>query len=213
MNQIALDPARWTDLEPAPPRAREPVKHRWTAKQVTALWEVRAFGDRRVELIDGEVYEMPPEGELHQTLRTRIQNSWVIDLHVASPETFIIGTNGPVRLGENDEPEPDIHIYPADLPLADIHGPQSLLVVEIASTSHAHDFGRKVPQYARFGVPELWIIDAVKRVTVVHRGPDPDGTWASVTRHGEGEAVSPLALPGLGFRLADYPSPAATAGA
>ena len=48
-----------------------------------------------------------------------------------------------------------------------------LLVVEIADSSLRYDLGRKARLYARFGMRELWVIDAVKMTTRVFRDPSP----------------------------------------
>lgn len=207
MNQIVLDLEPWEEVAFARRRPREPERYRWTARQVLEMSEAGLFGDRRVELIDGEIFHMPDEGELHQGLRTRIQNTWVIELYKLMPGGYVVSTNGPIRLAEEDEPEPDIYIFPAELAIGDVHGPESLLIVEIAVTSHAHDFSRKAPQYSRFGTPEVWIIDALNQLTTVHRGPDGGGGWLSITRHGAGDTLSPLAIPELRFRLVDHLPP------
>ena len=61
---------------------------------------------------------------------------------------------------EHSEPEPDIalvkprryrdaHPYPTDV----------LMIIEVAETSLDKDKGVKVPLYARFRIPEVWIVD------------------------------------------------------
>lgn len=182
----------------------EPQAHRFTAAEVNLLAEHGFFGERRVELINGEVFEMPGEGELHQGLRELIQNDLVLWLGQHRPRMYVVGTNGPIRLDDENEPEPDIYVRPRSMPLSEVHGADSLLVIEIASTSHAHDFGRKQPMYARFGAAELWIIDAVKEVTVVHRGPGADGSWREMVRTPVDTPVSPNAFSGYVFRLSDH---------
>ena len=187
-----------------PERLHQPAPYRFTAADLRAMSEAGVFAKRRVELVDGELFEMPDEGALHQGLRERIQNHLFAWCYEQARGFWIIGSNGPIRLGERDEPEPDIYVRPASLSLLTFKVRDCPLLIEIASTSHAHDFGRKSPRYARFGAPELWIIDAVKKVVVVHRGPAPDGTWDAVLRMSADEIVSPLAFPDLGFRLADH---------
>lgn len=184
--------------------ASEPRPHRFTAAEVTFLSENGFFGERRVELIEGEVFEMPGEGTLHQGLRELISNDLMVWLSEHHKRIYIVGSNGPIRLDDENEPEPDIYVRPRTMPLSQLRGADSLLVIEIARTSHAHDFGRKQPLYARFGARELWIVDAVKDVTVVHRGPGSDGSWREVVRAAAEEPVSPTAFPDYAFRLADH---------
>jgi Uma2 family endonuclease len=49
------------------------------------------------------------------------------------------------------------------------------LGVEIADTSYAYDIGRKAALYATFGIPELWVIHAVRLETRIHRQPSLTG--------------------------------------
>ncbi len=43
------------------------------------------------------------------------------------------------------------------------------------NSSLRYDTGRKAALYARFGIRELWVIDAVKLTACVFRDPGPDG--------------------------------------
>ena len=61
------------------------------------------------------------------------------------------------------------------MPLKELRGAEVILAVEIADTSLGYDLGRKPRLYASFDVPELWVIDAKRRVTHVHRVLGPDG--------------------------------------
>jgi Uma2 family endonuclease len=46
-----------------------------------------------------------------------------------------------------------------------------LIVVGIADSSLEYDLGRKAQLYARFGVRELWVIDAVRLMTRTFPAP------------------------------------------
>jgi Uma2 family endonuclease len=48
----------------------------------------------------------------------------------------------------------------------------TLLVIEVADTSLGHDRHTKLPPYARFQVPEVWIVDIAGRHLDIHREPD-----------------------------------------
>jgi Uma2 family endonuclease len=49
---------------PAPP-AEIPWPHHWTLAEYHRAIDAGAFGDSRVELVQGEVVEMPPMNEPH----------------------------------------------------------------------------------------------------------------------------------------------------
>ena len=61
-------------------------------------------------------------------------------------------------------------------------------------------WGRKPAIYAAFGVRELWVIDAARRVTHVHREPTPLG-YRDLVDRGSDEALRPQAIPELSLIL------------
>src|SRR5215469_10474796 len=46
-------------------RGSEPRLHRWTREQYYQMLDLGWFQDQRVELIDGEVIDMPPQKNFH----------------------------------------------------------------------------------------------------------------------------------------------------
>jgi Uma2 family endonuclease len=69
-----------------------------------------------------------------------------------------------------------------------------LLVVEVSQTSLRFDRKRKLPLYARHGIPEYWIVDVVKPVLHVFHSPQGERYLhgSSTPRPG---MVSLIALP------------------
>jgi Uma2 family endonuclease len=106
------------------------------------------------------------------------------------------------RLSEDTYLEPDIVVYRLADGLKRLDGGTALLCVEIADTRLGYDLHRKPAIYAAFGVAELWVIDAVRLVTHLHREPDGGG-YRSVTVHAAGETLVPHRAPALPLRLAD----------
>jgi Uma2 family endonuclease len=72
--------------------------------------------------------------------------------------------------------KPDVSLYARRLRQWDIRGPGILLAIEVADTSLAKDLKLKSGVYAKYGVRELWVIDARKPITHVFR-PPVDGAW------------------------------------
>jgi Uma2 family endonuclease len=66
----------------------------------------------------------------------------------------------------------------------------------------SYDKGLKSQLYARHGVQEFWVIDANKRVTWIHTGPQDEG-WSSIVEHDASAPLTTAALPGFSIRLAD----------
>jgi Uma2 family endonuclease len=75
-----------------------------------------------------------------------------------------------------------------------------LLVIEIALSSMNYDRKVKARLYARHGIREYWVIDALERVTWVHVGPAGDG-WSSIVKREPGETLTTPAVPAFAIRL------------
>ena len=78
-----------------------------------------------------------------------------------------------------------------------------LLAVEVADTTVRFDRLVKGRLYARAGIPEFWLCLVADGIIEVYRRPSAD-SYASVTQHGPGQTVSPLAFPDVGFAVSDF---------
>jgi Uma2 family endonuclease len=140
-------------------------RHRFTSGDVQRMIEAGILPDKaRLELIHGELIEMPSEGEPHWDAKQRLI-SWVLR---RLPTNIELAPDGPLRLSDEEEPEPDFFLFPAAMRVNRVKGPDALLVVEIAASSLARDLLIKAPLYAAHGVREYWIVDLENRVTLVH---------------------------------------------
>ncbi|MEQ9376796.1 MAG: Uma2 family endonuclease [Imperialibacter sp.] len=148
-------------------------------------------GDR-VELINGEIYQMSrgaasPIGSKHGS----VVKSLARILNEIFKGDAVIGIQDPVRLDENNEPEPDISIlkYRADDYSQAHPGSQDVLaIIEVADSSLHHDKQVKMPLYANYGIPEYWIIDIATRQITVHL--DPVGnSYSSQQVYGIGDEI------------------------
>lgn len=142
--------------------------------------------DDRVELIDGEVFELSPIGSRHAAAVSRLNH-----LFRQVGDAAIVSVQSPIQVGEFSEPQPDLAIlrFRADF-YADHHPtpPEIFLVIEVADTSLRHDLARKSPLYIVGGVPEVWVVDLT--TSVIHV------TTAGGTRTlGASDSVTPLAFP------------------
>ena len=107
------------------------------------------------------------------------------------------------RLSEDTFLEPDFVVFERASGLEGLTGDTCLLAIEIGVASLGYDRGRKAAIYAAFGVRELWVIDGRRLTTQVFRTPEGNG-YASVHEAAAGETIEPLAVSGLGVRLADF---------
>jgi Uma2 family endonuclease len=119
---------------------------------------------------------------------------------VGSPVNLITETT--LYVGVDEFREPDFLFWPTSIPLEDVTAASALLIVEIADTSLRYDLQTKAPVYAKLGLREYWVIDAISLVTSIHRNPGANG-YARPRRIGPERLLEPLLAPQLNVRLAD----------
>ena len=170
------------------------VRHKLTVADIYRMLDAGVLHkDDRVELVDGELLDMAPIGSDHTTTVDRLTEVLVL----ACTGRAIVRVQNPVRLDDLNEPQPDFSILrlrpggyrkghpgPADV----------LLLVKVADSSLRFDRRVKLPLYARFGIPEVWIADLQRRVLETHHTP-VDGAYADTAQHEPGARVSLARLP------------------
>ena len=152
-------------------------------------------GDDRVELIEGEIILMAAIGSRHQAVVDRVTRLFVTRVG----DRAIVRVQGPLRLAEITEPQPDLQLLaPQDDFYATAHPSQyeAFLVIEVADTSLHFDRDEKAAIYARRGVRELWIIDVTGERVLVRRAPSADGYGESLTVT-RGHSLAPEAFPDI----------------
>jgi Uma2 family endonuclease len=148
------------------------ARRRWSVAEVEAAVDAGIFLEgERFELIGGEIVPMSPKGNHHETMKGMLNLFWGQRL----PKGFVFIPETTFRMSVDTFVEPDFVFFRAGVKVAQFAPSNALLAVEVADTSLAYDRGRKAKLYASFGIPELWVIDAVKRVTHVYGDPAPDG--------------------------------------
>lgn len=136
-----------------------PQKHLISVDEYYRMAEVGLLApDARVELIEGEIIDMPPIGTDHAGVVSLL-------VHLLVPAVgarAVVQPQAGVRLDPRSEPQPDLALL---APRADFYRHQHpapgdvLLLVEVSDSTLRYDLGVKVPLYARHGIPEVWIVD------------------------------------------------------
>jgi Uma2 family endonuclease len=171
----------------------------FTVEDVERMFEAGILdADERVELLEGQIFVRPRESPEHQSRVGLLQRA----LNRAyAGEEFWIRFAAAATVDDYSLPEPDIAVvraHPADFSERHPRCDELVLAVEVARTTVARDRGQKARIYAGAGCPVYWVVDLTRREVVVHEGPRPDGTWASVRTHVPGEEV---ALPQSGVTV------------
>jgi Uma2 family endonuclease len=185
----------------------EPTPLRWTRDDYYRLCEAEWFQGRRVQLIDGEIIEMPAQKNWHALGVTLTQDA----LRAAFGPDFWVRVQMSLDLSPHSVPDPDLAVVPGS-PRSHqtASNPTSaLLVVEVSETTLAYDRGRKASLYAAAGIADYWIVNLVHRQLEVHRDPVPDDTQPFGFRYASRSVVdaagqaSPLAAPQASIAVAD----------
>jgi Uma2 family endonuclease len=173
------------------------VTYRFTVQDYHRMAEAGIFReDDRLELLEGDVVEMPPIGPGHAGAVKRLMNSF---LPLQGERKAIISVQDPIRLSAHSEPQPDLALLK---PRPDFYAwehpsPEDVfLVVEVMDSLVSYDREVKVPLYARFGIQETWLVDVEQGLIEVYREPNPEG-YRQVRTLRRGEHLSPQAFPEL----------------
>lgn len=169
----------------------------WSVADYQHMRRTGILAHRRCELINGEIWDMVPEGEFHRFVNHRGVN-YLRDTLQGEAEVF---EAHPITLVES-EPEPDIavvrlpdtrylqhHPYPEDI----------YWLVEVADTTLAYDLDTKRKLYAGAGILEYWVIDvAGKQMTVFRDIRNSDYSTQNIISDG---IICPVAFPGISIEI------------
>jgi Uma2 family endonuclease len=182
-------------VKPAPDL---PPRRAFTVDEVLRMQDAGIFGpDERFELIEGEIVGMQAKNSLHERVKLALNRA----LSRSLPDDLQLGVETTLYLSKQTFLEPDLTIFPM-MATADVRGPDILLAIEVADSSLPYDRGLKAQLYAKYGVRELWVIDAKGLTTHVHKAP-VDGKWTSVAAMRADAMLTHPAAPGFAVKLGE----------
>jgi Uma2 family endonuclease len=156
--------------------------------------------DEHVELLEGVIVTMTPQSPAHAHCIRWLNRHLTRTL----PDEYVVGVQLPLTLGRRSEPEPDIAVVKAAAAFRDRHPETAVLVIEVARESLRQDRKVKGALYARFGVPEYWIVNLEDRVVEVFSDPDAATGACRQTRIvPAAETLTSGALPQVSFPVAE----------
>lgn len=150
------------------PKLADPQTRRWTREEFYRLAEEGWFRGQRVQLVEGEIIQMPPQGHAHAKALTFLTR-W---LQQVFDESHLVRIQMPLNVLDDSDPEPDAAVVQGPATRYSDHPEVALLVIEVSDSSVRLD-RRKAALYAAANVPEDWIINIVEREVEIYRSPDP----------------------------------------
>lgn len=171
-------------------------RHKFTVDDYYHMSEAGILRETdRVELIDGEIRKMDPIDPLHAGMVNRLNhvfNRWIGD-------EVIVRVQNPIRLHAYTETMPDLALvrwrddfYAQQHPTTgDI-----LIAIEVANRSIAYDRSEKLPRYAAAGIPEVWLVNIVRKTLEQYAAPEAD-RYTEQQVLGQGQVLTARAIANL----------------
>jgi Uma2 family endonuclease len=172
---------------------------RWTLDDYHRMIESGLLDGRSVELLNGEIVEMAPEGESHAYLSHEAARY----LGQLLGEQADIRQGKPITLpSSHSEPEPDIAVVqPLGREYLQHHPyPDNIFwLIEFANTSLSKDVEDKRKTYALAMIQEYWVVNLNEPQLIIFRHP-VNGDYQTETVVTTG-TLSPLTFPTLEFSV------------
>jgi Uma2 family endonuclease len=154
---------------------------------------------RHVELLDGDIVEMTPEGEPHAYCSDEAGEYLS---HILGDRAKV-RQNKPITLPQNDsEPAPDLSVVQRlGQEYRDHHPyPQNIFwLVEYADSSLQEDLFIKTRIYAEVEIPEYWVVNLKTSQLIMFRRPRRDGyQYEQILTQG---TITPLAFPDMAISV------------
>jgi Uma2 family endonuclease len=179
----------------------------WSAKQFYRLLEKNFFLGKRVELIEGVIYEMAAQMNFHAMSISLTDYA----LQAAFGPGYWDRVQMSLDLTPYSVPDPDLAVIPGTVRSNSSRSnpTTALLIVEVSETTLSYDRRKKGSLYAKAGIADYWIVNVKRKLLEVYRNPAPD----SKARYGASykqrtilqltDTVSPLAAPQATIKVAD----------
>lgn len=168
------------------------ITTKWTLEDYHHMISTGLLDDKSVELIQGDVVEMAPEGKPHAYFSTKS------DKHLTKllGDRALVLQAKPITLPNQSEPQPDISVVqPLDEEYLEHHPyvENIFWLIEYSDTTLKKDLELKSSTYAEVGIREYWIANLRERVLMVFRDPEGD-KYMSREDYTSG-SLSPLSFP------------------
>ncbi|MEO1692736.1 MAG: Uma2 family endonuclease [Cyanobacteria bacterium J06631_6] len=149
------------------------TRYKWTIADYHQLVETGLLEGKPVELLEGEIIEMSPEGVPHSYTNDSVANY----IRRILKDVALVKEAHPITL-DNSEPEPDIAVVRLPNDIYKLHHPYPediYWLIEVSNRTLDKDLHDKTITYARNGIPEYWVIDLPHNKLWVFTQPNSQG--------------------------------------
>jgi Uma2 family endonuclease len=178
-------------LEPADTIETSIEPHRFTVTEFQKMYEL-GLVPRRSQLIRGEIYFMAAMGAAHAKA-IRILNQLLSRTYVN--QVFVV-PQCPIIIWNDSQPEPDFALVNLESQNDPALAKDVLLAIEVSDLSLKFDRHKKLPDYAKSGIPEAWILNLNDDQLEVYRQPDGE-QYLQVQVVKPDTTIAPLFAPDL----------------
>ncbi len=184
-----------------------PKKRLFTRKEYHAMGKAGILGhEERLELLEGEIVVMVPPGIRHLTRVDRLTH---VFMPLGIQRRAIVRVQNPSVMTRISEFQPDITLLTFRDDFYESRNPRPediLLLVEVSDSSLNYDRNIKLPRYAEFGIPEVWIVNLRDNQVESYTERSSAGYGASRI-YRPGDTISPTAFPDIEISVNDIIPP------
>jgi Uma2 family endonuclease len=181
--------------------------HRFDRDQFYRMVELGILDGIQVELIDGEIVEMPAQSNLHALAIKLCEDA----LNAIYGGGHWVRVQMPLDLTPRSSPDPDLAVISGSPRTHSTRAnpTSALLVVEVSESSLGYDRGYKANLYAAAGIADYWIVNLVDRQVEIHRVPISDASvdfgcrYSTIQILQSADLASPLSLSSKSVAVAD----------
>ncbi len=144
-----------------------------TQQKLYTIDDIYALPDgERAELIDGQIYYMPPPNTMHQRILSFLHLEIGNYIRAGKGTCEIFPAPFAVFLSSDDSRylEPDISVIcgPDKLNDRGCSGAPDWIIEIVSPSSRSMDYYTKLSLYRSAGVREYWIVDPIKQIVLVY---------------------------------------------
>ncbi len=175
------------------------TRYKWSIERWHKLIETGLLEDEPVELLNGEIVRVSPEGVEHRKVNDRTAD-YLRELMRGQAKVY---EAHPVTL-DDSEPEPDIAIVQLPVSLYDDRHPLAediYWLIEVSDKTLQKDLEQKAVTYASQRIQEYWIIDLKNKKLIVHTYPKGNN-YSQIIEYKKG-VISPQAFPNISIELTE----------